>query len=241
MITDVTGALPIFLQHFNRIVALATKVIRKWEGPVWDHEQTSAVALLSDEAIVRAVAYTMSNPVEAGLVNSARDWPGLTTHVEQLGGVVGTTTRPDAFFNPFNPQWPSTATLKLELPPRMTDPSEFRERVGAELVELEQKARGDVARRKWRVVGRDRVRRVSPYDRATSFEPLRGRNPTFATGRLGREAYRAPVQTLRAFRAAYREAMERWKSGYRDAVFPVGTWWMRVFHGAPTPEPARAA
>jgi hypothetical protein len=37
---------------------------------------------------------------------------------------------------------------------------------------------------------------------------------------------------VRAFRASYRAALERWRAGIRDAVFPAGTWWMRAFHGA---------
>lgn len=241
VVTDVHGVLPKFLHHFHRLVALATKVLRKWEGPVWDHEQTSAVRLLSDEAIVRAIAYTMANPVEAGLVSRASEWPGLTTQVEDLGGGTVSAERPEVFFNPSNAQWPLSATLAFESPPRTQDAERLRTRVRESLAEIEKEARADVARRGWRVVGRDRALRLSPYDRATSFEPLRGRNPTFATGRLGRAAYRAAVHTLRVFRSAYREALAQWRAGCRDVVFPVGTWWMHVFHGARTAEVARAA
>src|SRR4029078_9093840 len=46
VVTDVEGVLPRFLQFFHRLVALGTKVLRKWEGPVWDHEATSVVGLL---------------------------------------------------------------------------------------------------------------------------------------------------------------------------------------------------
>jgi len=60
----------------------------------------------------------------------------------------------------------------------------------------------------------------------TSFEPLRGRNPTFAVGRGQRKLFFNAVAELRAFRRAYRQALERWRSGLRDAVFPRGTWCM---------------
>src|SRR6185436_11619100 len=43
VVTDVHGLLPRFLQFFHRLVALGTKVLRAWEGPVWDHEATSTV------------------------------------------------------------------------------------------------------------------------------------------------------------------------------------------------------
>src|SRR6202012_3257013 len=65
VVTDVNGVLPRFLQFFHRIVALGTKVLRTWEGPVWDHEATSVVRLPSREAMVEKIAYVLAHP-EAG-------------------------------------------------------------------------------------------------------------------------------------------------------------------------------
>lgn len=45
IVTDTRGQLPRFLQDFHRIFALGIKVLRKWEGAVWDHEKTSVVEL----------------------------------------------------------------------------------------------------------------------------------------------------------------------------------------------------
>jgi putative transposase len=84
-----------------------------------------------------------------------------------------------------------------------------------------------------RELGSERIRRVSPYRRAKSFEPIRGRNPTFAVGRGQRQAFFAAVADLRAFRRAYRDALERWRAGLRQTVFPLGTWAMRCMHAAP--------
>src|SRR5262245_33442532 len=50
VLTDLHGCLPRFLQQLHRTVALGVKVLRKWEGPVWDHEKTSVVELLIDDA-----------------------------------------------------------------------------------------------------------------------------------------------------------------------------------------------
>jgi hypothetical protein len=82
------------------------------------------------------------------------------------------------------------------------------------------------------VLGAERVRRLSPYLRATSPEPLRGRNPTFAVGRGQTRVYLDAVAELRAFRRAYRNALEQWRAGLRSVVFPRGTWWMCRAHGA---------
>ena len=93
-------------------------------------------------------------------------------------------------------------------------------------------AREEVQRQGFRFLGADRARTVSPYDRATSFEGLRDRNPTFAVGREQGTAWRDAVTAVRAFRTSYRSALERWCAGVRSALFPAGTWLMRAFHGA---------
>jgi hypothetical protein len=69
---------------------------------------------------------------------------------------------------------------------------------------------------------------------ATTAEPRFGCNPTFAVGRGQGDARRDAIAALRAFRAAYRAALDGWKAGLRDVVFPAGTWLMRVLHGAAT-------
>jgi hypothetical protein len=80
------------------------------------------------------------------------------------------------------------------------------------------------------VLGADRAVRVSPYERATSFEALRALNPTFAVGHGNGDAWRRAAAAVRSFRATYRAALERWCAGVRSVLFPAGTWWMRVLH-----------
>ncbi|MDH4283393.1 MAG: transposase, partial [Myxococcales bacterium] len=76
VLTDAQGRLPDFLRRLHRLVSLGTKVLRKWEGPTWDHERSSVVRLLTEQAMIEKLAYVAANPVKAGLVNSAKDWPG---------------------------------------------------------------------------------------------------------------------------------------------------------------------
>src|SRR6185436_5501836 len=135
VVTDVDGLLPRFLQFFHRLVALGTKVLRTWEGPVWDHEPTSVVRLLTPEAVVEKIAYVLANPVAAGLVEQAHEWPGAKVLVDELGGGVLRVKRPDVYFDRTNPQWPEEATLELTLPPGVAQDAAdgFRQKVGAEL------------------------------------------------------------------------------------------------------------
>lgn len=233
VVTDANGVLPRFLHFFHRIVALGTKVLRQWEGPVWDHEATSVVRLLTRAAVVEKIAYVLANPVAAGLVRHAREWPGAKADVSEIGRGVLRAARPTVYLDPANPQWPEEATLLLALPPGIEpgNADAFRGEVAAELERQEAQAHAEVLRQGLRFLGAARVSKVSPYDRATTFEKLRGRNPTFAVGHQQGEAWRIAGAAVRAFRASYHAAMERWRAGVRSVVFPAGTWWMRMFHG----------
>jgi putative transposase len=146
--------------------------------------------------------------------------------------------RPAVYFDPANPDWPEHAAFPITLPPgiEMDGADGFRCAVAAELAQLEAQAHEDMRLRGLRFLGAEQARAVSPYDRATSFEALRALNPTFAIGHEQGEGWRAAkaaaAAAVRAFRASYRAALELWCGGTRDALFPVGTWWMCVFHCA---------
>jgi len=231
VVTDTRGELPAFLEYFHRLLALTTKVLRKWEGAVLDHEQTSVVRLETNEAITNKIGYVLANPVEAGLVRYARDWPGAKSHPNDLGGGTMTATRPDVDLDAA--RWPETAELALALPLGVEDheAGAWRAAVKESIADHEARGQAEVERKGWRFLGAERAQRVSPYDRATSYEAIRGRNPTFAVSGVA-GAYAAAVRALREFRRAYAEARARWRAGFRDVVFPAGTWWMVRGHSA---------
>ena len=80
---------------------------------------------------------------------------------------------------------------------------EIRMMVDEEVRRQERNARAEVRAKGWRWVGAKQVLQGSPYDRATSFEPLRDRNPTFAVGRQQVTVLKQAKEALRAFRQAY--------------------------------------
>ncbi|MBW2629908.1 MAG: transposase [Deltaproteobacteria bacterium] len=206
IVTDPQGRYPDFLRRLHRLVSLGTKVLRKWEGPTWDHEQSSVVRLLTQQ---------------------------VTVLPHELGRRLWTVKRPEAYFDTKNRQWPDTVELTLTLPPlleRTYDAQAGREAVQVELERQERLAHHEIKKRGWRVLGAERIRRLSPYRRATSFEPLRDRNPTFAVGRGQKKMFLQAVAELRAFRNAYRQALEQWRAGLRSVVFPQGTWCMCRVH-----------
>jgi hypothetical protein len=205
--------------------------LRRWEGTIWDSEPTSRVQLCTSQAVIEKLAYVMANPVDAALVHRAEDWPGITTLPHELGSKTWTVERPDFYFDPDNPQWPKSATLRLTLPRTPWAQQEVRHRVERELAHQETEAHRRVQCKGWRVLGRSGVLRSSPYERARSREPLRGLNPHIAVGRGQRQAFFEAVKVLKAFRRAYRSALQRWRQGCRAVVFPAATWQMRWLHG----------
>src|SRR5689334_16519311 len=166
VVTDTMGVLPRFLQFFHRIVALGTKVLRTWEGPVWDHEATSVVRLLTRAAVVEKIAYVLANPVAAGLVPHAGEWPGAKVDVGELGCGVLRAARPLVYLDPKNPQWPEEATLPLTLPPAIKQDSadDFRREVAVELEGQEAQAHTALQQQGRRFLGAERVRKISPHE-----------------------------------------------------------------------------
>jgi putative transposase len=235
ILTDTRGRLPLFLRELHRLIALGVKVLRRWEGAVWDHERPSVVHLRTQQAVIEKLAYVMANPVTAGLVAQAEAWPGVRVGPKDLGTARLQAARPDYYFDKDNPAWPRQASLELALPEMADLPCSeaVRELVADELRLLEQQAHKAASVQGRAFVGVRGVLKTSPFGKATSPEPIRDRNPAFAVGRGQRAAFFEAVAALRAFRRAYREALDRWRLGLREYLFPAGTWLMRTFHGAP--------
>jgi REP element-mobilizing transposase RayT len=237
VISDPLGNLSRFMAMLHRLVALGVKIHRKWEGPVWEPEKASVVELMTTQAVIEKLAYVMANPVAAGLVMQAEQWPGVITLPSQLGSAQFTVKRPDAYFDADNPKWPAEATLQLQMPSVGCSDEVTREKVAIELDGLEQRAHQEAKAKGRRFQRSQRISLPSPYKQARSWEPLRDRNTTFAVGRGQRAAFFHAVKMRKNFRKAYREALSEWRKGLRDVVFPAGTWLMRVLHGvrvAPT-------
>jgi putative transposase len=230
ILTDTRGQLPRFLQELHRLLALGIKVMRRWEGAVWDHEKPSVVELRTAQAVIEKMAYVLANPVAAGLVRHSYQWPGVTCAATHSESLCVTAIRPDAYFDHDNPSWPDTALLTLTAPSVGLASDAQREQVLAEVARLEADAQATVAKRGGRFMKPKQISRLSPYDRATSSEPLRDRNPHFAVGRGQSSAFFEAVLELRAFRKAH--ALILWRDGVRNVVFPLGTWLMSWSHAA---------
>jgi putative transposase len=232
VVTDTRGELPNFLRDLHRTLARCVKALHDWEDNVWDNDKPSVVELRTEQAVVEKVAYCMANPVAAGGVRRARQWPGLNVVPQQLGRMSWTVRRPAFYMDADNPEWPAVATLHLTMPPLTMSDALVRDAVSHELAGLEIEAHEAMMAKGWRFQGPQLVLAQSPFERATSPEPIRDRNPTFAVGRDQQEAFVDAVVVLREFRKAYRKALLAWRDGVRQVLFPAGTWLMSWAHSA---------
>lgn len=232
VVTDPNATLPRFLEMFHRLVARGVKIMRKWDGAVWDRAQTSVVKLEGRQAIVEKIAYVLANPVSAGLVRRAHQWPGAKTRVQDIGQRKIRAQRPNVYFNPKNRKWLLHAELDVLLPPTITKETSraFRDDIAHALTKLEKAAHARYAPQD--VLGAKHAATVPPERRITTAESAGQHNPTFAVGRGNAQQAQAVADELLNFRIAYGKALVAWRTGDRSVKFPAGTYAMRVLHGA---------
>src|SRR5690606_13124732 len=153
---------------------------------------------------------------------------------KDVGVRVIRVKRPPVYFNPSNPRWPNEVEIRFVMPPLLEEAfgaEGARQRIAEEVKRLEHEAWHKAEELGTSFKAAKRVMRVPHTARARSYEVFGKLNPRFtAAGDSACGAEKAAA--LRAFDAAYERALRRWTAGDRRAVFPYGTWWMRVHHGA---------
>jgi REP element-mobilizing transposase RayT len=229
VITDVEGRLPAFMQYFDSLVARAVNAaLGRFEGFWAAAGSYSAVEPLDASDVLAKIAYVLANPVAAGLVKRGAEWPGLWTGPEQIGTTTLTARKPKGFFDPKG-YLPETVDLELTVPPCFASGDEFRAQLAAALSELEERHRQELASQGRRFLGAARAMAQSPFARPAPGEPRFALSPRIAA----RDKWKRieGLFRMKRFEEQYREARARWCSGIRDAVFPVGTYLMRIMHG----------
>jgi putative transposase len=230
ILVDRRGRLPEFLECFHKLLAKHQNALRgRWEN-LWASEQTSVVELVNPEDVLDKLVYTLTNPVAAHLVASARHWPGATSlHATLRGGTVE-VARPRRFFRSDGPCPPSVA-FRIRRPPgfeHMTA-DEFESCLRDKIADAEKAAALQRAETGQRVLGRAAILQQSWRDQPSTREPRRQLDPRVACGNVWRR-----VETLarnKAFVSAYRAIRELWRAG-EEVLFPFGTYWLRRFAGA---------
>jgi REP element-mobilizing transposase RayT len=227
VVTDREARLPAFVQYLNSLVARATNAwLGRWEGFWASSTSYSAVSNEARSDVVRKIAYTLANPVAAGLVASGSEWPGLRSSPEQLANATTLrVSRPNLFFRK-KAAMPDDVELSLSLPPGFESAEEFRAAVSAETLALEERARRDVAKNGRSFLGRARILAQDPNARPSSREPRRKLSPRVAAIDTWKRL--EALSRTAAFLSDYRRALQKLRNGVRDVVFPAGTYLLRI-------------
>lgn len=224
VVTDPEARLPTALQYLDGLLARAINSLYGLRDHFWEGDSYNATLLDSPEVVVDRCGYVLANPVEAGLVDRARKWPGLWSSPKVIGEVLE-FDRPSHFFRQLG-YMPRSVQLKLEAPAGFESTAAFRAQLEASLASKEALARA----KHQRFLGVARILKQRVLERPRTPEPRRRLRPRFAARDPGRRIELA--RRLKAFLAGYRDALLAWREGKRDVEFPEGTYLMRVAHQA---------
>lgn len=224
VVTDPYGVLPVFAEILNKLVAKCMNSMRgRWEN-FWSSEQVSYVRLLDDDAVTKKIAYTLCNPVQDGLVEHGDEWPGL--RLGRPGSYP--VRRPEKFFREEGPM-PESIALELTTPALVgLTEREAQRHIDRVVAECETEARDRVRASGRQFLGPRAVIAQDPFASPTSREPRRDLAPRVAS----RNSW-LRVETLlkcAEFARQYAQALTAWCREQRDAIFPAGTYLMRVRH-----------
>jgi putative transposase len=227
-IHDPEGNFPVFTEYFHGLLARCQNAhLGRFEN-FWSSEPTSVVRLLEPADILDKMVYAYANPPVADLVETANEWPGVTSLQATLTDGELTAKRPAHFFRE-DGELPETVTLKIHRPKAFAQLSqeEWAEKVRDLVQRKETEARERRAREGKKVLGVERILAQDPLSRPKSHAPHFKMNP-----RLAAKNKWARIEALRrnrGFQEKYRDAIKRHLAGVATVLFPFGTYWMKKF------------
>jgi len=225
-VTDPFGRICEFKRDFHRLVAQNIKRLFGWEGTVFEDRDSNHAGVLGERSAVEKALYCVLNPVRAGLVATAKEWPGAIW----LPGMRSYTAKKPACWHK-SPCWPDEITIQFVPPPAWTgSDDEWHETLARMTEDAEIEMRKERIREGRGVLGAQRVKDQSHKKRPKTKDRRGKLNPMIATGGDG-PLMKQAIKALRMWRRAYREALERWRVD-KTTEFPEGSYWVVVHHGA---------
>jgi putative transposase len=224
VVTDRDARLPEFQQYLNSLLARAVNCARgRWEA-FWSRDSYNAVELLEDADVLDKLAYTLLNPVRAGLVGRARAWGGATSASMRFGG-RRLVVRPPGFFSE---DMPEHGWLELVAP-------QFHGEVGAKLDELladrVEAVEQQLRKSNCKPMGMAAVLRQQWNESPVTREPRRGLVPRLAARCTAVRI--AAIVEFQHWVEVYRTALACFKDGEREVEWPPGTYRMCSRLGCP--------
>jgi len=247
--TDVRGELPNFMRDFDSLVARQLNAIRGSSGS--NIEKGYGLIHISDELkLLEKVVYILTNAVSAHLVRRVKQWKGpnsLGLEYERKRTIqrpkcgIWNETRSAKAGAKFESRerrayrgrsrTPDKVEFMLARPPMMERLSdvELRQLIRDKVGEREREVIAQRRRTGRRVLGMRGVFKLCYLDTPQCPRVLFGRKPRVSGTDVGRRVDK--LKAILNFEATYRRARDAWLAGDLRAVFPLGTWLMRVRFG----------
>lgn len=226
IITDPKGNLSDFMGYVHKYISKCVNAsLGRWEN-LWCSGKPSAVALEGEEDILDKMVYVLTNPVQAELVSSHETWPGLIGFRAKDSKTVD---RPSVYFRANGPM-PEQVELSYTKPSAFSSMSQ--ETYEADILERVREAEKEIvqevlaAGRKF--LGVRQIMKQKVTDAPQSYAKHRKLNPRI--GAKDKWKRLEAIRRLKTFLHDYREAYSRWRQGFRDVVFPYGTYAMQRFN-----------
>lgn len=223
VVTDKKGRRSDFMRDAMSNIARARNQDLGRKDHFWDGSQYGDTILLDRDAEERKLLYVWLNPVLAGLVQRAEEWPGFKILPRDWGQTI-LVPRPDTFFSDRLPEF---IEFTPQPPPGYEDKplDEVIAYFETLLKDAEDELAEERRRQRRRLVGVQRVLATRPTSRPRTRESRGGISPRFAS--MNSEVMRAAIDREREFRSVYGSQRERWLKGKKGVVFPCGTVGLR--------------
>jgi REP element-mobilizing transposase RayT len=224
VVYDPKGTLPEFYGYLHQYVAKATNAALGREENLWSTEQTSVVALQMSKDVRDKILYTVCNPVEAHLVAQADNWPGIIAY---RPGQTLKAKRPSPYFDE-DGDMPKEAELTLTTPHAFLNMrgDDYMKDLRDAIREKEQTIQEEMNRKGQSFLGVAAIMRQKYTDRSHKTDPHGEISPRIAC--KDKWTRIEVLAKLTGFIVEYKEALEKWKAGKRDVLFPYGTYKMKI-------------
>lgn len=234
VLTDVRGVLPSFMRDLNSRISRALNALRETHGENFERAGYNMVVATDRDAILRHCAYAEANACIAHLVDRATDWTGVSSAGMRFGRRKRVRAPESGVCSGRRAQGEGgradCVELVLEPPPGFEELSlrELRREIDLRVADLEKAARAEREAAGHGVVGMRAVC-ARNYWESPDTPKERSRGEPRVSG-SDSSARRAMLDRIAAFEQAYRAALKLHKVT-KNALFPLGTWWMRVHLG----------
>lgn len=235
VVTDLYGNVARFTEDVFRNLAKYFNIkFRKFEN-FWNTSGPGYTELLDNNAVLDAIAYTICNPVKAGLVQKHNIWPGLISKTKHYTGAGLKAKRPSRYFakkgnknKVTEPKMPESSVLILSVPPGFAHltKEEFQALIEEKVTEFETAHNEEYAKANKHYKGAKAVRKQNPYDSPMTEDKHWRIIPRFKTknGSLLSEATKIYAQFVKD----YRDALHAYRKKDYEVEFPYGTYALRV-------------